>query len=90
MEAVANEAGVDISGFEIVDTPHSHASAAEGVRLVREGRVECLMKGSLHADELVGAVVKREGGLRTAKRISHCFVMDVPTYPEAIILADAA
>src|SRR5258705_13119615 len=88
--AVAREHGLDISRFEIVDTPHSHASAAEGVRLVHEGRAECLMKGSLHTDELMGAVVAREGGLRTARRISHCFVMDVPSYSEAIILSDAA
>jgi phosphate acetyltransferase len=90
IEAVAREHGIDISKFEIVDTPHSHASAAEGVRLVREGRAECLMKGSLHTDELMGAVVSHEGGLRTARRISHCFVMDVPTYSEAIVLSDAA
>ena len=88
--AVAREHGIDTSRFEIVDTPHSHASAAEGVRLVHEGRAECLMKGSLHTDELMGAVVAREGGLRTARRISHCFVMDVPSYSEAIILSDAA
>ena len=90
IEAVAREHGIDISRLEIVDTPHSHASAAEGVRLVREGRAECLMKGSLHTDELMGAVVPHEGGLRTARRISHCFVMDVPTYSEAIVLSDAA
>jgi phosphate acetyltransferase len=90
IEAVAREHGIDISRLEIVDTPHSHASAAEGVRLVREGRAECLMKGSLHTDELMGAVVAHEGGLRTARRISHCFVMDVPTYSEAIVLSDAA
>jgi len=88
--AVAREHGIGISRFEIADTPHSHASAAEGVRLVHEGRAECLMKGSLHTDELMGAVVAREGGLRTARRISHCFVMDVPSYSEAIILSDAA
>ena len=90
IEAVAREHGIDISRLEIVDTPHSHASAAEGVRLVREGRAECLMKGSLHTDELMSAVVAHEDGLRTARRISHCFVMDVPTYSEAIVLSDAA
>jgi phosphate acetyltransferase len=90
IEAIARERGIDISRLEIVDTPHSHASAAEGVRLVREGRAECLMKGSLHTDELMSAVVAHEGGLRTERRISHCFVMDVPTYSEAIILSDAA
>jgi phosphate acetyltransferase len=88
--ALARRCGLDIAGFEIVATPHSHASAAAGVRLVLEGRVECLVKGSLHSDELLGAVVAREGGLRTARRISHCFVMDVPTYAEALIISDAA
>ncbi len=90
IRAVAKECKLDISAFELIDTPHSHASAAEAVRLVREGRAECLMKGSLHTDELMGAVVARDGGLRTARRISHCFVMDVPTYPEALIVSDAA
>ena len=90
IKALAEQYRLKISAFEIVDTPHSHASAAESVRLVREGRAECLMKGSLHTDELMGAVVAREGGLRTARRISHCFVMDVPTYSEALIVSDAA
>jgi phosphate acetyltransferase len=90
IKAIADKCGLDISAFRIVDTPHSHASAAEAVRLVREGKVECLMKGSLHTDELMAAVVAREDGLRTARRISHCFVMDVPTYPEALIISDAA
>ena len=90
IRAVAKQASLDISGYEIVDAPHSHASAAEGVRLVREGRAECLMKGSLHTDELMAAVVAREGGLRTARRISHCFVMDVPGYDHPLIISDAA
>ena len=90
IDAVAAKCKLDLSGFERVDAPHSHASAAEAVRLVREGRAECLMKGSLHTDELMGAVVSREGGLRTARRISHCFVMDVPTHPTALIISDAA
>jgi len=90
VKAVAHKYGLDISRFEIVDTPHSHASAEQGVRLVREGRAECLMKGSLHTDELMAAVVARDQGLRTARRISHCFVMDVPTYSEPIIVSDAA
>jgi len=90
IKAVAHKHALAISQFEIVDTPHSHASANDGVRLVREGRAECLMKGSLHTDELMGAVVAREGGLRTARRISHCFVMDVPSYAEPIIVSDAA
>ena len=90
IRAAARQADVDISAYEIVDTPHSNASASEAVRLVREGRAECLMKGSLHTDELMAAVVAREGGLRTARRISHCFVMDVPSYAYPLIVSDAA
>jgi phosphate acetyltransferase len=90
IRAVAQQAGLDLSGFELVDTPHSHASAMEAVRLVTQGRVECLMKGSLHTDELMSAVVSREAGLRTARRISHCFVMDVPAYDTPLVVSDAA
>jgi phosphate acetyltransferase len=90
IRAVAQKADLDLSGLEIVDAPHSDASAAAAVRLVREGRVECLMKGSLHTDELMAAVVAREGGLRTSRRISHCFVMDVPSYDTPLIISDAA
>jgi phosphate acetyltransferase len=90
IKAVAQQCSLDISGFELIDTPHSNASAEQAVRLVREGRAECLMKGSLHTDELMGAVVAREGGLRTGRRISHCFVMDVPSYSEVLIVSDAA
>ena len=90
IEAVAGQHGIDISGLEIVDAPHSEASAAAAVALVREGRAEALMKGSLHTDELMGAVVRRETGLRTARRISHCFVMDVPGHADALIITDAA
>ncbi len=75
---VAGEAGVDIGGFEIVPSAHSHDSAAKAVGLATAGRVEALMKGSLHTDELMAAVVAREGGIRTERRISHCFIMDVP------------
>ena len=74
----------------IVDAPYSEASAAKAVELVREGKAEALMKGSLHTDELMGAVVRRETGLRTARRVSHCFVMDVPSYAETLIVTDAA
>src|SRR4051812_20303054 len=88
--AAAEKSRINISGFELVDAEHSHDSAAKAVALVREGRAECLMKGSLHTDELMGAVVSRDGGLRTARRISHAFVMDVPTYPEVLIISDAA
>lgn len=88
--AAAAAAGVDISGVEIVDAEHSVAAAAAAVQLVREGRAEALMKGSLHTDELMGAVVRRETGLRTARRVSHCFVMDVPGHEQALIITDAA
>jgi phosphate acetyltransferase len=90
IEAVAAQAGIDIAGLPIVDAEHSHDSAEKAVALVREGRAEALMKGSLHTDELMGAVVRRETGLRTSRRVSHCFVMDVPTYAETLIVTDAA
>jgi phosphate acetyltransferase len=90
IEALAKEHGIDISAFEIVDTPYSQASADKAVELVREGRAQALMKGSLHTDELMGAVVRRETGLRTSRRVSHCFVMDVPSYEEPLIITDAA
>ena len=88
--ATATSAGVDLGKLRIVDTPHSHASAEAAVRLVREGEAELLMKGSLHTDELMGAVVSRDGGLRTARRISHVFVMDVPTYHKVLLVTDGA
>jgi phosphate acetyltransferase len=90
IRAVAAECGIDLAGIEIVDAPHSHAAAAKAVELVRAGKAEALMKGSLHTDELMAAVVARDTGLRTERRISHCFVMDVPNHPEALIISDAA
>ena len=90
IEAVAKQCGLDIAGLPIVDTEHSMASAEKAVALVREGKAEALMKGSLHTDELMGAVVRRETGLRTARRVSHCFVMDVPSYAETLVVTDAA
>jgi len=90
IEAAAAALGLDISSYEVVEAPHSHAAAAEAVRLVAQGRAEALMKGSLHTDQLLGQVVKRDTGLRTARRLSHGFVLDVPTYPEALIISDAA
>jgi len=87
---VAGEHGLDLSAFEIVDAEFSQDSAAKAVELVREGRAEALMKGSLHTDELMGAVVKRDTGLRTSRRISHCFIMDVPGHDQALIITDAA
>ena len=90
IEAVAKQFDIDIGGVAIEDAPYSQASAMRAVELVREGKAEALMKGSLHTDELMGAVVHRDTGLRTARRISHCFVMDVPSYPETLIVTDAA
>ena len=87
---VAAAAGIDVSRARIVDAPHSHASAAAAVALVRSGDAELLMKGSLHTDELLGAVVARETGLRTGRRLSHAFIMDVPTYHKVLIVTDAA
>jgi phosphate acetyltransferase len=88
--AAAEAAKLDISAYEIVDAEHSHDSAAKAVALVREGRAEMLMKGSLSTDELLGAVVQRDGGLRTERRLSHCFIMDVPNHPNVLIITDAA
>ncbi len=87
---IAARSGMAIDSVQIVDAPHSHAAAAQGVALVREGKAELLMKGSLHTDELLGAVVARESGLRTGRRISHVFIMDVPTYHKVLIVTDAA
>jgi phosphate acetyltransferase len=90
IEAVAKQYDIDIAGLPIVEASYSQESAAKAVELVRQGKAEALMKGSLHTDELMGAVVKRETGLRTARRVSHCFVMDVPAYAETLIVTDAA
>jgi phosphate acetyltransferase len=90
VQRVAEHAGLDISAMEVVSSEHSNDSAAKAVELVSIGRVEALMKGSLHTDELMGAVVSRQAGIRTARRISHCFIMDVPGHPDALIITDAA
>jgi phosphate acetyltransferase len=90
IRSVASQADLDIGAMEIVPAEHSHDSAAKAVGLVTAGKVEALMKGSLHTDELMGAVVSRESGIRTARRISHCFVMDVPNHPDPLIITDAA
>jgi phosphotransacetylase len=87
---VARKAGIDLGTTRIVDVPHSHAAAAKAVELVRLGEAELLMKGSLHSDELLGAVVAKDTGLRTGRRISHVFIMDVPTYHKVLIVTDAA
>jgi len=86
----AKSAGLDVGPFECIEAAHSHDAAAKAVELVRRGRAEALMKGSLHTDELMAAVVSREHGIRTARRISHCFVMDVPGYGQPLIITDAA
>jgi phosphate acetyltransferase len=87
---VARTARINIDPYEIVDAPHSDAAAAKAVELIREGKGEVLMKGSLHTDELMRAVTSSQTGLRTARRISHVFVMDVPNYPETLFITDAA
>ena len=90
IEEVARKSGITLGQTQIVDAPHSHGAAAKAVELVRQGKAELLMKGSLHTDELLGAVVARETGLRTGRRISHVFIMDVPTYHKVLIVTDAA
>ncbi|MEZ5610734.1 MAG: bifunctional enoyl-CoA hydratase/phosphate acetyltransferase [Rhodocyclaceae bacterium] len=90
IRAVAEEEGFDLTGIRIVDVPHSHAAAEAGVAMARKGEVEVLMKGSLHTDELMSAVVNRSHGLRTARRISHVFIAEVPTYPHPLLITDAA
>ncbi|MCX7945756.1 MAG: bifunctional enoyl-CoA hydratase/phosphate acetyltransferase [Hydrogenophilus sp.] len=90
IEAIAATLERSLSGIEIVDTPHSHASAEEAVRLCRTGACAALMKGSLHTDELMSEVVNKERGLRTGRRISHVFMADVPTYPHPLLISDAA
>jgi phosphate acetyltransferase len=87
---VAAKGGHDLGSVRIVDARHSHESAAKAVALVRQGEAEVLMKGSLHTDELLGAVVARDTGLRTGRRISHVFIMDVPTYHKVLVITDAA
>lgn len=86
---VARKSGIELGAVELVDVPHSHAAAEKSVALVREGKAELLMKGSLHSDELMAAVVARDG-LRTNRRISHVFIMDIPTYHKVLIVTDAA
>lgn len=87
---VAHDNNLDISPFTLIDTAHSHDSAAQAVKAVRSGQARLLMKGSLHTDELMHEVVKKDTGLRTARRLSHVFVMDVPTYKEPLFVTDAA
>jgi phosphate acetyltransferase len=88
--AVAREHHLDIDRFEIVDVPHSDAAAAKAVELIHQSKGELLMKGSLHTDELMREVTSGKTGLRTARRISHVFILDVPTYSETLFITDAA
>ena len=90
IRAAAQKGGFDIAALPLIDAAHSHEAADKGVALVREAKAEALMKGSLHTDELMGAVVARDTGIRTARRISHCFVMDVPSHENTLIVTDAA
>ncbi|MCA0176392.1 MAG: bifunctional enoyl-CoA hydratase/phosphate acetyltransferase [Proteobacteria bacterium] len=90
LAAVAAQHQLDLSGVEVIDVPHSHAAAARAVELAGQGKVEALMKGSLHTDELMGAVVASASPLRTKRRVSHCFVLQTPHYPRPFIVTDAA
>jgi len=90
IRAAAQAARADVTGMRLISAPHSHAAAAQGVALVRSGEAQLLMKGALHTDELMAAVVAADIGLRTARRISHVYLMDVPGYPRPLLITDAA
>jgi phosphate acetyltransferase len=90
IQEIAKQHSIQLGKTRVVDVPHSHAAAAKAVELVRQGEAELLMKGSLHSDELLSAVIAKETGLRTGRRISHVFIMDVPTYHKVLIVTDAA
>jgi len=90
LSALADTLGLDLSGYRRIDVPHSHAAAARAVELVRAGEADALMKGSLHTDELLAEVVRADTGIRTERRLSHVFIMDVPTYPKPLFITDAA
>jgi phosphotransacetylase/acyl dehydratase len=90
IKKAAEQAGRNLERLDLVDAPHSHAAAARAIALVRDGQVEALMKGALHTDEVMGAVVDPNTGLRTERRISHVFVLDVPHYPKLLMVTDAA
>jgi phosphate acetyltransferase len=90
IRGVAHAFSLNLTGVEVIDVPHSQAAAEKAVTLVRSGKAELLMKGSLHTDELLAAVVNRETGIRTGRRISHVFVMDVPGHPHTLFITDAA
>ena len=90
IEALAKQHDLKLGSTRIVDVPNSHAAAAKAVELVRNGEAELLMKGSLHSDEILGAVVAKDTGLRAGRRVSHVFIMDVPTYHKVLVVTDAA
>jgi phosphate acetyltransferase len=90
IEKFAGLIGRDISEYELIDVPHSHAAAEKAVELVRAGKADALMKGSLHTDELMSEVVRKDTGIRTERRVSHVFIMDVPTYHKPLFITDAA
>ena len=87
---LARAKGIDLGGAAIEDVPDSHGAAARAVALVREGKAELVMKGSLHSDEILAAVIAKETGLRAGRRLSHAFLMDVPTYHKVLIVTDGA
>jgi phosphate acetyltransferase len=90
IRALAEQSGIDLGPYQVVDAAHSHAAAQQAVALVRAGEALALMKGSLHTDELMAEIVRKDTGLRTERRISHAFIMDVPTYPKPLVVTDAA
>jgi phosphate acetyltransferase len=90
IRSLAASLGLDLTGLRLVDVPHSHAAAEKGVALVHSAEADVLMKGSLHTDELMAEVVRKDTGLRTGRRISHVFIMDVPTYAKPLFITDGA
>ena len=88
--AAAAESGIDISAWDLIDTEHSHEAAGRAAALAGAGDVAAIMKGSLHSDELLGAILAPEAGLRTERRLSHAYVMSIATYPKPFIITDAA
>jgi phosphotransacetylase len=90
IRSIAANLQLDLGPLQIVDCPDSRSAAAKGVELARKGEVQMIMKGSLHTDELMSAVVAREGGMRTGRRISHVFALDVPAYHKTLFVTDAA
>ena len=90
IQATADEIGADLSDYEQIDVPHSHAAAAKAVKLARDGEAGAVMKGALHTNELMVEIVSKQGGLRTERRMSHVFVLDTPAYPKPLLISDGA